>query len=89
MNEKILEWITKITNSFAECSCGEMCHIDVTIRKRDILFRAICPNCRTVYSHSTHILLVSNANVDLTDYIIEDVRRGLKRPLQSVKNCNE
>ena len=89
MNEKILEWITKITNSFAECSCGEMCHIDVTIRERDILFRAICPNCRKVYSHSEHILMVSNASVDLTDYIIEDVRRELKKPLESVTNCNE
>ena len=89
MNEKILEWITKITNSFAECSCGEMCHIDVTIRERDILFRAICPNCRKVYSNCEHTLLVSNANVDLTDCIIEDVRRGLKQPLESVSNCNE
>ena len=89
MNEKVLEWITKITNSFAECSCGKICHIDVTIRERDILFRAICPNCRKVYSHCEHILLVGNANVDLTDYIIEDVRRELKKPLESVTNCNE
>lgn len=80
MNEKVLEWITKITNSFAECSCGEKCHIDVTIRERDILFRAICPNCRKVYSHYEHILLVSNANADLTDYMIEEVRGGLKQP---------
>ena len=80
MNEKVLEWITKITTSFAECSCGEMCHIDVTIRNRDILFRAICPNCRKVYSHSIHILLVSNANADLTDDMIEEVKNGLKQP---------
>ena len=89
MNEKVLEWITKVTNAFAECSCGEMCHIDVTIRERDILFRAICPNCRKAYSHCEHILMVSNASVDLTDYIIEDVRRELKKPLESVTNCNE
>ena len=89
MNEKILEWITKITNSFAECSCGKICHVDVTIRERDILFRAICPNCRKAYSHCEHILMVSNASVDLTDYIIEDVRRELKKPLESVTNCNE
>ena len=89
MNEKILEWITKITNSFAECSCGKICHVDVTIRERDILFRAICPNCRKAYSHCKHILMVSNASVDLTDYIIEDVRRELKKPLESVTNCNE
>lgn len=61
MNEKVLEWINKIINAFAECSCGEMCHIDVTIRKRSVLFRAICPNCGKVYSHYEHILLVSNA----------------------------
>ena len=89
MNEKVLEWITKVTNAFAECSCGEMCHIDVTIRERDILFRAICPNCRKAYSLCEHILMVSNASVDLTDYIIEDVRRELKKPLESVTNCNE
>lgn len=80
MDENVLRWITKITNAFAECSCGEMCHIDVTIRERDLLFRAICTNCGKVYSHSTHILLVSNANRDLTDYMIEEVRRGLKQP---------
>jgi len=80
MNEKVLEWITKITNAFAQCSCGEMCHIDVTIREQDILFRAICPNCRKAYSHCEHILMVSNANVDLTDYIIEDIRHILKSP---------
>ena len=80
MNKKVLEWITKITNSFAQCSCGEMCHIDVTIREQGILFRTICPNCGKVYSHYEHILLVSNANVDLTDYIIEDVRCILKQP---------
>ena len=89
MDENVLRWITKITNAFAECSCGEMCHIDVTIRERDILFRAICPNCRKVYSHYEHILMVSNARVDLTEYIIEDVRRELKKPLESVTNCNE
>ena len=89
MNEKVLEWITKITNSFAQCSCGKICHINVTIRERDILFRTICPNCSKVYSHSEHILLVSNANVDLTDYIIEDVRRELKKPLESVTKSNE
>ena len=81
MNENVLQWINKITNAFAECSCGNKCHIDVTIRERDILFRAICPNCRKVYSHYEHILLVSNANADLTDYLIEEVRSGLKQPL--------
>ncbi len=86
MNEKVLEWITKITNSFAECSCGEKCHIDVTIRERYILFRAICPNCRKVCSHYEHILLVSNANADLTDYMIEEVRRGLKQPHKGGKS---
>ena len=80
MNEKVLEWITKITNSFAECSCGEMCHIDATIRERDLLFRAICHNCGKVYSCSTHILLVSSAKADLTDYMMEEVRSGLKQP---------
>ena len=80
MNKKVLEWIAKITKAFAKCSCGEVCHIDVTIRERDILFRAICPNCRKVYSHYEPILLVSNANVDLMDYVIGEVRRGLKQP---------
>ena len=80
MDENVLRWITKITNAFAECSCGNKCHIDVTIRERDILFRAICPNCRKVYSHYEHILLVSNANADLTDDMIEEVKNGLKHP---------
>ena len=80
MNKKVLEWIAKITKAFAECSCGEMCHIDVTIRERDILLRAICPNCGKVYSHSTHVFLMNSAKADLTDYMIEEVRHGLKQP---------
>lgn len=80
MNENVMQWIAKITKAFAECSCGEMCHVDVTIRKRDLLFRAICHNCGKVYSHYTHIILVNSAREDLTDYMIEEVRRGLKQP---------
>ena len=80
MNEKVLEWITKITNAFAECSCGEMCHIDVTIREREILFRVICPKCHRVYTVYEHILLVKNAKIDLTDNMLEKVRFVFKQP---------
>lgn len=79
MNKKILQWIAKITNAFAECSCSNKCHIDVTIREGDILFRAICPNCGKIYSHSIHSFMLSSAKEDLTDYIIEVVRSGLKQ----------
>ena len=80
MDENVLRWITKITNAFAECSCGEMCHIDVTIREREMLFRAICPQCHRTYTVLEHIFLVKNAKVDLTDNLLEKVRSALKQP---------
>ena len=86
MNENVLKWINKITNAYAECSCGEMCHIHVTIRERDILFRAACPRCRKVFSLIEHILLVEHANMDVTDYCLDKVREALKQPQAEVKD---
>ena len=86
MDENVLRWITKITNSFVECRCGEMCHVHVTIRERDILFRAICPKCRRVYSVAVHILLFGNSKEDPTDYCLKEVSKGFKQKQAEVNN---
>lgn len=78
MNENVIAWITKISESYAECICGEVCHVDVTIREDVLLFRVICPECGRVYSVSASLRLLKKAHVDLTDKLLDKVKVEFK-----------
>lgn len=74
MDESAAAWITKISQQYAECTCGKRCHIDVTIRENLILFRTICPECGRVYTATESIRVVTEAGVDMTDDILNKVK---------------
>ena len=85
MNENIINWILKIQNAYAVCACGNNCHIDVIIRRNEVIFRAICADCGRVFSASADILLMSKGKRDLTNMLIESVKNGLKMPYEDSK----
>ena len=89
MNENIINWILKIQNAYAVCACGNNCHIDVTIRRNDVIFRVICAECGRVFTASADILLMSKVKRDLTDMLIESVKNGFKMPYEDARTAND
>ena len=87
MNENIINWILKIQNAYAVCACGNNCHIDVIIRRNEVIFRAICADCWRVFSASADILLIEKR--DLTDMLIESVKNGFKMPYEDARAAND
>ena len=87
MNENIINWISKIQNAYAVCACGNKCHIDVTIRRNEVIFRAICADCGRTFTAREHILLISKAKFDLTDMLIKSVQNAFKMPYEDSKCC--
>lgn len=85
MNENIINWILKIQNSYAVCACGNKCHINVTIRKNDVIFRAICADCGRVFTARADMSLMSIAKNDLTDMLIKNVQNAFKMPYEDSK----
>ena len=78
MNENVIAWITKISESYAECICGEVCHVNVTIRHDMLLFRVICPECGRGYSVAESMSLIKAAPFDLTDELLDRVKNEFK-----------
>ena len=78
MNKNVLRWITKISESYAECICGEVCHVNVTIRNNMLLFRVICPECGRVYSVAEGMSLIKVVPFDLTDKLLDRVKNEFK-----------
>ena len=78
MNENVIAWITKISESYAECVCGEVCHVDVTIRHDMLLFRVVCPECGRVYSVAGGMSLIKAVPFDLTDKLLYRVKNEFK-----------
>ncbi len=78
MSEDVIAWITKIMTAYAECRCGKVCHIDVTIRNMVIQFRVICPECGTVHSLLESIFVITKAGIDPTDVLLDRIRREFK-----------
>ena len=78
MNENVIAWITKISEAHAECICGQVCHVDVTIRQDMLLFRVICPECGRVYSVAEGMSLIKAVPFDLTDELLDRVKNEFK-----------
>lgn len=78
MNENVIAWITKISESYAECICGEVCHVNVTIRHDMLLFRVVCPECGRVYSVAEGMSLIKAVPFDLTDELLDRVKNEFK-----------
>ena len=78
MNENVIAWIMKISESYAECICGEVCHVNVTIRHNMLLFRVICPECGRVYSVAESMILIKEMPFDLTNQLLDRVKNNFK-----------
>jgi len=82
MDKKVLDWITKISKTYAQCSCGKLCHIDVTIKKDMLTYRAYCPNCNKIYTQYQSIYAFENIIMaDVEDMLIDKVRREFKKEI--------
>lgn len=85
MNKDVFDWITKISQAYAQCSCGELCHIDVTIKKDMLAYRAYCPNCNKIYTQYQSISDLKDIMIiDAEDILIDKIRGGFKKDV-----CNE
>lgn len=89
MNENIINWILKIQNAYAVCACGNKCHIDVTIRRNDVIFRVICAECGRAFTVREHITLICEAKIDLTDNLINYVKNTFKTPYEDARTAND
>ena len=82
MNENVLNWITKISKIYAQCSCGKLCHIDVTIRHNMLVYRVICPDCNKVYAQYQSIYAFEDFMIaDIEDILIDKIRREFKKEI--------
>ena len=79
MNKEVVQWLTHITEQYAECSCGEKCNIELTISKRCLKFFVFCPKCHKTYAYRELIELSMEAMIDVTDIIINKVKREFKK----------
>ena len=75
MNEEVLAWIEKMSNEYADCKCGRKCHMGVTIGEFYVKFWVYCLGCDRAYDYREHIEILKQAPFDLTDLILEKVRK--------------
>jgi len=82
MNENVLNWITKISKIYAQCSCGKLCHIDVTIKKDMLTYRVYCPDCDKIYTQYQSIYAFEDFMIaDIEDILIDKIRREFKKEI--------
>ena len=80
MDKTVLDWITKISKTYARCSCGKLCHIDVTIKKDMLTYRAYCSNCNKIYTQYQSICTFENIMIiNAEDMLIDKIRREFKK----------
>ena len=79
MNKEVVEWITKITQTYAKCNCGRRCHISLTIAEHGVKFFVYCPNCDRKYSMYVSTLVITECGTDLTDKFIDKVKKAFSR----------
>lgn len=88
MNKDILNWITKISKTYARCSCGKLCHIDVTIKKDMLTYRAYCPDCDKIYTQYQSIYTFENIMIiNAEDMLIDKIRREFKKEVYNEQAC--
>lgn len=84
MNKTVSDWITKIAKTYAQCSCGKLCHIDVTIRHNMLVYRVICPDCNKVYAQYQSIHAFEDMMIiDVEDMLIDKIRREFKKEVHN------
>ena len=82
MDKTVSDWITKIAKTYAQCSCGKLCHIDVTIRHNMLVYRVICPDCNKVYTQYQSVYAFKDIMIaDVEDMLIDKIRREFKKEI--------
>ena len=88
MEKTVSDWITKIAKTYAQCSCGKLCHIDVTIKKDMLTYRAYCPDCNKMYTQYQSIYAFENIIIaDVEDMLIDKFRREFKKEVYNEQAC--
>ena len=80
MSKDVVAWIKKITESYATCTCGRECNINLTIENFYIKLFVYCPDCDRIYTIREGIELISEAMIDLTDSLIRKAQREFSQP---------
>ena len=80
ISKDVVAWVKKITESYATCTCGRKCHINLTIEYFCIKLFVYCPDCDRIYTIREGIELISEAMIDLTDSLIRKAQREFSQP---------
>ena len=78
MNDDVLVWIEKMSNETAQCKCGKMCDINLTIRNHLVEVRTYCFDCHRTLVVRESVSCVKEACIDLVDEMLKALKRKFK-----------